>query len=56
MTTIFLTGGVGSFAEIKPGGKAFENRPADRRPQLSIRVRALPLGALHNLLNGRYEL
>ena len=56
MSITFLTGGVGSFTEIKPGEDPFDNRPADRCPQLFLRIRALPLGALHDLLDARYEL
>ena len=50
MSVIFSTGGVGRLAEIKPCDNTSNDCPADRRSQLFIRVRTLPLRALHDLL------
>ena len=55
VTIIFPTDGIGGFTEIKPSDDTFNDRPADRRPQLFIRVRALPLRPVHDLMYGRDE-
>ena len=56
MTVIFPTGGIGGFTEIKPGDDTFNDGLTDRSPQLLVRVCAIPLRALHDLMYGRHEL